>query len=81
MYITTFKSSQEEVLTTDTIKLLRLKAGLSQQALADILGVRQQAVAKWESGVAYPRAQQLPALAEALGCEIGELYAGKEKTE
>ena len=33
---------------------LRRKAGLSQEQLADRLGVTRQSVSKWESGAAMP---------------------------
>ena len=36
------------------IAVLRKKAGLSQQALADKLGVSAQAVSKWEGGKNLP---------------------------
>lgn len=52
--------------------------GLSQVALAAMVGVSQQSIAKWESGEAYPRASQLPALAKALSCSIDELYTDAE---
>ncbi len=35
---------------TDRIQQLRKKAGLSQEELADRVGVSRQAVSKWESG-------------------------------
>lgn len=35
------------------IGVLRKKTGLSQQALAEKLGVSAQAVSKWESGVSH----------------------------
>jgi transcriptional regulator with XRE-family HTH domain len=51
---------------------------MTQRELADILGVERSSIAKWESGSAYPRAAQLPALAKALSCSIDELYNGEE---
>ena len=45
---------------------MRERAKLTQRELADVLGVERSTVAKWESGTAYPRASQLPALARAL---------------
>jgi len=36
------------------LKDLREKSELSQQKLADLLGITQQAVAKWEAGKAEP---------------------------
>lgn len=40
--------------------------GLSQQALANRIGVRQSAVGNWESGTRIPRWPELRALAHAL---------------
>ena len=53
---------------------------MTQRELADILGVERSSIAKWESGSAYPRASQLPALAKALGCSIDELYSREEES-
>ena len=52
----------------------RAAAGLTQQALADRVGVDRPNVANWETGRSLPLAALLPALAEALGCTIDELY-------
>lgn len=62
---------------TEGLRRLREKKGITQAALAGALGVKPQAVGKWERGDGYPRATLLPKLAEVLGCEIGELYAGE----
>lgn len=59
---------------------MRERAKLTQRELADVLGVERSTVAKWESGAAYPRASQLPALAAALHCSIDELYTSTEVT-
>lgn len=61
-----------------TLVKFRKKANMSQLELADKLGVSQQAVAKWEAEVCFPRAELLPRLAEILGCTVDELLA-KEK--
>ena len=42
---------------------LRKKAGLSQEGLADLLGVTRQAVQKWEAGTSRPDMDNLAALA------------------
>lgn len=56
------------------IKELRMSANLTQEQLANVLGVNRSAVAMWESGEALPRADKLPELAKILGCTIDELY-------
>lgn len=57
----------------NNIQSLRKKSGLRQAELALHLGVTQQAVAKWESGMSLPRADLLPKLASTLGCTVDEL--------
>lgn len=55
---------------------LRKKAGLSQQYIADHLGISQGAVSQWERGVSMPIADKLPILAKLLGCTTDELLEG-----
>ena len=43
---------------------LRKKAGLSQERLAEQLGVSRQAVSKWETGSAVPESETLVSLSE-----------------
>lgn len=56
------------------IKFLREKAGISQADLSARVRVNQTAVSQWERGVALPSCDKLPALAEALGCTINDLF-------
>lgn len=42
----------------------RKKAGLSQEALAEKLGVSRQSVSKWETGESVPEINKLPLLAD-----------------
>lgn len=46
---------------------------LTQQQLADKLGVTFQAVSKWENGIVYPNIEILPELSCALNISIDEL--------
>lgn len=56
------------------IRQLRFKAGLTQEQLAEQLGVGAQAVSKWETGVAMPDITTLPLLAEIFGSSIDDLF-------
>lgn len=68
-----------EVKIVNGLKSRRLAAGLSQRQLAELMQVTQGAIANWETGAAYPRASQLPALAKALQCSIDDLYTESEE--
>ena len=57
------------------IRQLRYKAGLTQEQLADKLGVGPQAVSKWENAASMPDITTLPLLAEAFGVSIDELFS------
>ncbi len=53
----------------------RKNKGLSQQQLAEISGISQQAISGIESGVRKnPGVETLAPLARALGCKIDDLY-------
>ncbi len=52
---------------------LRKAASLSQQQLADIVGVRQATVAAWERSPTPPRGEFVVPVSEALGITLEEL--------
>ncbi|MDG2615789.1 helix-turn-helix transcriptional regulator [Thermoleptolyngbya sichuanensis A183] len=58
-----------------TLKQLREKAELSQEALARLVGVSSKTVSNWERGtnVASLTVPQMKALCEALGVTLNEL--------
>ncbi|MBQ5950616.1 MAG: helix-turn-helix domain-containing protein [Lachnospiraceae bacterium] len=56
------------------IKQLRFKAGLTQEQLADKLGIGPQSVSKWENAVSMPDITALPLLAEVFGVSIDDLF-------
>lgn len=57
------------------IKQLRLAASMTQEQLANSLGVSAQAVSKWESGVNMPDILLLPELSVIFGVTIDELFS------
>lgn len=57
----------------DRLAALRKKKGLTQQALADKVGVEQPTIQRWEKGKREPELAQLIALAKALDVEPGAL--------
>lgn len=59
---------------SNKIKQLRYKASLTQEELADKLGLSPQAVSKWENAAAMPDNTLLPFLAEIFGVSIDELF-------
>lgn len=56
---------------------LRRAAGLTQEALAERLGVSSQAVSKWENDLSCPDISLLPELAKILGTTTDTLLTGK----
>lgn len=52
---------------------LRRKSGMSQEQLADRLGVTRQSVSKWESGTAMPELVKLISLSELFGVTVDYL--------
>ena len=51
----------------EKIKALRKKRGVSQEYLADRLGISFQAVSKWETGTTLPDVTLIPAIASFFG--------------
>ena len=58
----------------EKIRLLRRQKNISQEALANVLGVTFQAVSKWETGTAMPDVTLIPAIASFFGVSTDELF-------
>ena len=65
----------------ENIARFRKLKGWTQAELGEKLGVSNQAVSKWESGMTSPDVMLLPALADVFGCYIDELFSREIKTE
>jgi transcriptional regulator with XRE-family HTH domain len=55
------------------LRAFRKKEGISQERLAELLGVSRATVIRWESGKASPRPADLPAISEKTGIPAREL--------
>ncbi|MBO7667793.1 MAG: helix-turn-helix transcriptional regulator [Firmicutes bacterium] len=67
-----------EIVALRGLAARRKAAGLTQSQLAERLFVSRQSIDFWERGVKWPTPDRLPAIAEALGCSIDELYREPE---
>ena len=65
----------------EKIWIQRKKAGLSQEALGELLGVSRQAVSKWETGESTPEIAKLKGLAEAFGTSVDWLLSEDEEIQ
>lgn len=62
----------------ESIKAARKKAGLTQKALADRLGIPYQGISQYERGTRNPKPETLGRIASALGITLEELYSSQE---
>ncbi|MFL8952290.1 helix-turn-helix domain-containing protein [Helcococcus kunzii] len=58
----------------DTIKHLRIEAGLSQTQLGEKLHLSNQAISKWENNFSQPDINLLPEIANIFGVNIDDLF-------
>lgn len=65
---------------SETIKTERIKNGLSQARLGEILNVTQQAVGRWEKAQAEPDTDNLMKLAKLFNISIDYLVGYEEPT-
>ena len=71
-------------MLSERIYQFRRKSGLSQEQLAEKIGVSRQAISKWESGTSMPEFQKLLALSECFHITLDELVkdrGAEERTE
>lgn len=59
--------------TNDRMRLARLKAGLEQEEIAEILGVSSSTVSNWENGRTTPKLPFLAAWAQVTGFNMSSL--------
>ena len=65
-------------VTGQAVRRLREEKKITQQQLADTIGVTPKAVSRWETGRGLPDISLLNPLAAALGVSVAELMSGSE---
>ena len=56
------------------IATLRKERGLTQTALAEMLGISNRTVSKWENGDGLPDISLLPSIAKTFGITVDEYF-------
>lgn len=62
----------------NNLKSTRARVGMSQELVAERLGISRQAITKWEAGKSKPSAQNLQALAELYEMSAEELLSDRQ---
>lgn len=65
------------IVIAENIARLRRERGMTQEALAEVIGVSAQTISKWENSTTCPDVALLPVIAEVFGVSIDALY-GRE---
>jgi Predicted transcriptional regulators len=64
----------------DNLQSIRKEKQLSQEDLAERIGVSRQAISKWEQGSGYPETEKLLALSQDLNVSLDYLMLGETRT-
>lgn len=70
-----------KLLIGNTIKYLRRERGITQEELAEILGVSCQSVSRWENNTCYPDIELLPTIANFFGITVDNLLGVDDAAE
>lgn len=68
----------DNYVTGATIRALREAKGITQTALAEIIGVSCKTISKWETAKGLPDITLIEPLAKALGVSVLELMSGEK---
>ena len=63
----------------EQIRNCRKQAGISQEKMAELIGVSRQAVSKWENGTGTPDIENLVTIAELFQISLDELLLNEKK--
>ena len=64
----------------EKIRTLRLQQKMTQEQLADRLGVSYQSISRWENGITYPDIEFLPSIANYFSVSL-DFLMGQDDAE
>ena len=65
----------------ENIKRLRKENGITQEKLADVLGVTGQTISRWELSICYPDLELLPSIANFFGVSVDTLLSNDSSSK
>ena len=71
----------DQIKTEKFIAAMRKEQKLTQRQLADILGISDKTVSKWECGNGMPEVSLMLPLCESLKINVNELLSGEKLTD
>ena len=66
---------------TVNLAAARVNAGFNQKEWADLLGISNSTVVKWEKGKTAPDSRQLRTISELSGIPMDAIFVGKKFTK
>jgi transcriptional regulator with XRE-family HTH domain len=63
----------------EKLKLARMDANMTQEALAEMLAVSRQTISNWENGRSYPDIASIIVMSDVYGMTLDSLLKGDEK--
>ncbi len=63
----------------ENIARLRRERGMTQESLAEMIGVSSQTISKWENSATWPDVALLPVIADVFGVTIDALYGREDE--
>lgn len=65
-------------MLADNLIFLRNIKGLTQEQVAEVIGISRQSYSKWEQGICLPDVSVYVELCEILGISLNEFLAGED---
>ena len=64
----------KKIIISEKLKTYRIENKVTQQQIADLIGVTSQSISKWEREESYPDIAVLPLLAQTIGCKVDDFF-------